>query len=223
MAGSIDSFASGMHGPDTAHSGPAWRSRSDDSPSTLSGVMTDHGEAFQRVTVAEAAHRLGVSVATVRRRIRAGELVAERLIRPQGSAFVVRLPVDASASVSDAYDTEQEPRVTARTQASAPEAMAALIQATLTPIIAPLVAQLDAHRQTVERQADALRELERENGRLAAELAAAHAQNTLLDAPGSTERSDPTTEPLSPFPEPQARTWNEVQPWWRRLLSAVYG
>jgi len=49
----------------------------------MAGVMTDHGETFQRVSVAEAAAILGVSVATVRRRIRGGTLEAETVIRPQ--------------------------------------------------------------------------------------------------------------------------------------------
>jgi hypothetical protein len=69
--------------------------------------MTNQGETFQRVSVAEASSRLGVSVATIRPRILAGELDAETVLRPQGSAFVVRLPLDASAGVDDAYDRDQ--------------------------------------------------------------------------------------------------------------------
>jgi hypothetical protein len=169
----------------------------------LAGVMTNHGEAFERVSVADAAHRLGVSVATVRRRIRAGELVAERLIRPQGSAFVVRLPLDASARVGDTYDTEQEPGVTTRTQASAPEAMAALIQATLTPIIAPLVAQLDAHRQTVEHQAETIGQLREDRGRLSAELAGAQAEIQAL----ASSAASGSAQPASRLPGTFLRAW----------------
>jgi hypothetical protein len=45
-----------------------------------------------------------------------------------------------------------------------------MIEATLTPIVAPLVAELAVSRQTIERQTDELRTLEREDGRQAAEL-----------------------------------------------------
>ena len=44
------------------------------------------------VPLTEAAQRLGVSVDTVRRRIRAGELVAQREQRPQGYRWLVKLP-----------------------------------------------------------------------------------------------------------------------------------
>ena len=52
--------------------------------------------ALERVTVREAARRLGVSVATVRRRIAAGELDAETEERPQGTRFLVLLDDDAA-------------------------------------------------------------------------------------------------------------------------------
>jgi hypothetical protein len=144
----------------------------------MAGVMTDQRETFQRVSVAEAAGILGVSVATVRRRIRAGALTAETVIRPQGSAFMVRLPMDASAGVSDAYDTDQEPRVATRTQASTPDAMVALIQTTIATVLGPLVGQLDAQRQTIERQADTMRSQAETIGTLRAELAAAMAAHS---------------------------------------------
>jgi len=48
--------------------------------------------------------------------------------------------------------------------------MVSLIQTTIATVLGPLVADQAALRQTVERQTDALRELERENGRQAAEL-----------------------------------------------------
>ena len=118
--------------------------------------MTDQPETFQRLSVAEAARLLGVSVATVRRRIRTGELEAETIIRPQGTAFVVRLPLDASAGVSDAYDRDQEPHSTMRPQASPELAVTAMVQTTIATVLGPLMAEQAALRQTVERQADQL-------------------------------------------------------------------
>jgi len=44
------------------------------------------------VPLTEAAQWLGVSVDTVRRRIRTGELVAQREQRPQGYRWLVKLP-----------------------------------------------------------------------------------------------------------------------------------
>jgi hypothetical protein len=49
------------------------------------------------VPLTEAAARLGVSVDTVRRRIRSGELHAQREQRPQGYRWVVALPDDPPA------------------------------------------------------------------------------------------------------------------------------
>jgi hypothetical protein len=97
--------------------------------------MMDQGETFQRVSVAEAAALLGVSEATVRRRIRGSELEAETVFRPQGTAFVVRLPVDASAGVGDAYDRSQEPGDTTRAQASPEHALTAMVQTMIVALV----------------------------------------------------------------------------------------
>jgi len=83
------------------------------------------------------------------------------------------------------------------TQLAQAEALASLIQATLTPIIGPLVGQLDAQRQTIEHQADRVAELERENGRLSAELASARTSISTLTAPGA-----PIAPGLTPISHP---------------------
>lgn len=51
------------------------------------------------VPIAEAARRLGVSPDTIKRRIRAGELVAVREPRPQGFRWVVQLDDGVAAGV----------------------------------------------------------------------------------------------------------------------------
>jgi hypothetical protein len=51
--------------------------------------------------------------------------------------------------------------------------MVSLIQTTIGTVLGPLVGQVDAQRQTIERQADRIAELERENGRLSERLALA--------------------------------------------------
>jgi excisionase family DNA binding protein len=143
--------------------------------------MTQQPATSQHATVTEAAAILGVSTTTIRRMIRRGQLEGQRVERPQGTAFVVTLPVDAAPPLDDAADTRQASGGMARSNATPSEQMATFAAAILTPVLAPLVAQIEAHRQTVERQADALRELERENGRLAMEnatLRASQAKHT---------------------------------------------
>jgi excisionase family DNA binding protein len=51
--------------------------------------MNGHTPTPERITTAEAARRLGVSVATVRRRVAAGELPGEREDRPGGARWWV--------------------------------------------------------------------------------------------------------------------------------------
>lgn len=55
---------------------------------------------IERLTTQEAARRLGVSVATVRRKIAAGELQGVQEARPQGARWYVLLPLS---------DTDHEP------------------------------------------------------------------------------------------------------------------
>lgn len=61
---------------------------------------------IERLTTTEAAHRLGISPATVRRLIAAGTLPAEREVRPQGTRWLVLLDTSADALL------DSKPRVT---------------------------------------------------------------------------------------------------------------
>jgi excisionase family DNA binding protein len=124
--------------------------------------MDETGETEQvpytYVSVAEAAELLGVSVVTIRHMIESGRLEAERVHRPQGSASLVTLPRDGTPA----------------------DAMTGLIQASIGVILGPLVAELGASRQTVERQAETI-------GRQADELDALRAPHATVDASGATE------------------------------------
>jgi excisionase family DNA binding protein len=183
----------------------------------MDGTGSTEHDPYTRVTVAEAAASLGVSVVTIRRMIRRGQLEGERVLRPQGSTYLVKLPVDESA---DATPTEQGAQDVSRANATAQpapaEAIAAMIQATLTPIIAPLVGQLDAQRQTVERQADQLvtqaetigrqservAGLEAEVGRLLSEMRAAQQAKSTLEARTAPLSVETTTGAVSGVPAP---------------------
>src|SRR5688572_24298608 len=103
------------------------------------------------VTIEQAAALLGVSASTIRRRIRAGTLQVTETRRPQGTVWLVHLPPGVRpATATDTVDTASVDTTPAKVQPPA-EAIAAMIQATLTPIIAPLVGELAASRQTIER------------------------------------------------------------------------
>jgi hypothetical protein len=141
--------------------------------------MTEQRETFQRVSVAEAATLLGVSVATVRRMIRTGRLEAERVRRPQGTAFVVHLPVDASTRHHHMGTTA---RPNASDPGSAADAMVSLIRTTIVTVLNPVVAQLDAHRQMVEHASGQITWQAEMIGRLTAERDAARAELAALKA-----------------------------------------
>jgi len=53
--------------------------------------IPDGGETVEKVSVGEAARRLGVSVDTIRRRIGKGELTAHQKATPQGFRWEVEL------------------------------------------------------------------------------------------------------------------------------------
>ena len=182
--------------------------------------MSDQPETYQRISVPEAAEQLGVSVATVRRRIRDGSLRAERVQRPQGVAYVVLLGSDHGTD-HDRSDSDQQVGTTARLNQSAQpapaEAIAAMIQATLTPIIAPLVGELAASRQVNERltdqlmsQADTIAELREERGRLSTALAAEREKSSLEAWTAAQVLQEPST--------PLRRLWAR---WWPILAGLV--
>jgi hypothetical protein len=73
--------------------------------------------------------------------------------------------------------------------------MVSLIQTTIGTVLGPLVGELAASRQTIERQADELRELERELGKFAAERAAAEARYATLEARMGVQAVELTSDP----------------------------
>ncbi len=106
----------------------------------------------------EAARILGVSESTVRRLVKAGKLEAERVLRPQGHVWMVRVPA------SSTNPPEDPPRWIPPSPANPPD------QPTAPPapqgwtkfVLEPLVLELGTSRQRIE-------DLGRENGKLGAE------------------------------------------------------
>jgi len=137
----------------------------------------------------EAAAILGVSLNTLRRRIDAGQVRADKVQRPQGHVWRVyldsvqqppapaqqRSEQDAGSTLhQDADSTLQQP-ATSLMQA---EAMAAYTRSVLEPLVTAL-----------ERSEDHARELEHENGRLGAELERATTAVATLSSELEAERS----------------------------------
>lgn len=107
----------------------------------------------ERVTISEAAERLGVSPDTIRRRLRAGELAAEKVKTAQGLAWRVELPPDALPAPPD---------VIAVVDAAADAVELARLRervAGLERLAEELQSERDAWREQAVRDGDAAREL----------------------------------------------------------------
>ncbi len=122
-------------------------------------------DTYQLVGVLDAARILGVSDSTVRRLVKAGKLEAERVERPQGHVWLVRVPAPAT----DPSGTRQRLAAAAGAEPSGAPALAAW----MTSVLEPLVTELSLMRQANERQAGEVAGLREERGRLTAELDAA--------------------------------------------------
>lgn len=174
-------------------------------------------EATAPVTVEQAAAALGVSPSTVHRRIRSGVLQAERVKRPQGGVWLVHLPPGTTVAAGEPSPPTGTEATAPTAMAPAADALASLIQATLTPIIGPLVAELTASRQTIERQADQLLSQSHTIGRLEAELSAERqAKSALLASTAS--------EPVGPPPTATLPHWRMWAQWGAlALATAIIG
>lgn len=177
------------------------------------------------VTIEQAAALLGVSSSTVRRRIRSGALQVTETRRPQGVVWLVHLPPGVRpADPTDTVDTA--PVTTTPSEPPAAEAMVSLIQTTIGTILGPLVGQLDAQRQTIERQADQLVSQAGTIGRLEAENAALRASPSPQAGSGAPESQEPPTEPPPrpepfPWPIPPHPNWRAFSPWVLMALAIV--
>ena len=109
---------------------------------------------LERISVEEAAARLGVSARTVRNRLGSGELKGERIKTPNGTAWVVEW--EAAAAASD------EPELRELVRLAVAEAFG--------ETVAPLVERSD--------------ELARENERLRAQIAALEADASKVEPRG---------------------------------------
>lgn len=153
----------------------------------------------ERVSIKEAAERLGVSADTIRRRMKKGELVGEKEPTPQGYEWRIVLPVEES----DATTPESEP-------ASASHQGDTIELELLRERIDDLKEERDAWRAQAQRSGEAERELRillRQSQELALPAIA-----TRRDAPGAPEESSSISGDLQP-----------VKGWIARFRAALRG
>ena len=171
--------------------------------------MIEASPGVRQVSVAEAAVLLGVSVDTIKRRVRSGALQSSRTAHGR---VLVRLPEDEAAPHAS-QEPASAPQDASQVHGTAPE-LAALQER-----MATVVAERDWLRERVER-AESEREQLRillSNAQQSLVRALQAAPQTPVDAPTAPESPDLTTESSAP--------------WWRRwrawlaagLVVAVVG
>jgi excisionase family DNA binding protein len=163
--------------------------------------MSEQPATLQGVTVAEAATILGVSTATVRRMLKRGQLEGQRVIRPQGSAFVVMLPGQATDAAEDATSTLQGSGVTPRDNASPGAQLAAWSET----FLLPLVAALERSQVTIREQAEELGMTRAERDAARAEVETLRAAQAKQDADLPAGGQIATTDAPEP---PGPRLWH---------------
>ncbi len=160
----------------------------------------DRSPAF---TLREAAAVLGVSLNTLRRRIAAGQVRADRVQRPQGHVWQVYL--DDAAPCRDRADGTVQRDGAGTVQQPPADLMRAEAMATYTrSLLEPLVARLAEQEQIIRSQAE-------EVGALRAQLAAAEDR---LHAPAAQDAQNATQGPnlTAQAPEPTTEPPTEPQP-----------
>jgi hypothetical protein len=162
------------------------------------------------VPMAEAVQILGLSATTIRRKIASGELEAERITRPQGEAWLIRVAGDLPLATADPPGAHHEPPGTLQESPGASH-HAPPSTDVLTVVVVPLLAEVAASRQTIERLGETIRDQAETIGRQSAELEAARVQIQALTAPAAVESPDPTREPW----------WRAWAPWLLAVTAIV--
>jgi excisionase family DNA binding protein len=188
--------------PDSAESGP------------------DAQEGAERVTLQEAATRLGVGITTARRWVRSGRLKAIREETPQGHTWRVLLPRGADAgagagTVSPPPDAASAPSDSpAFREVGRLEAHVADLRAT----VADLREQLSRKDDELVSRRREVQELHVLLGRaqLPRPVEVASGSESVVDS-GETPEGTPGTDSAGAGAESGAQPRAPV-PWWRRLL-----
>lgn len=185
---------------------------------TLAPVMVDSSVTYQLVSIPDAARILRLSESSIRRLIKAGRLEAERVQRPQGYAWLVKVPAPSTdppeqpprqVGASGATYPPEEPAPS--TVAAQADAISGLVAATVGSLLGPLVSELAASRQQNERQAEQLVTQAESIGRLTAERDAAQASYASILA----------AQPVEPTADARMTVWARWAPLGLSLLAVV--
>ena len=144
------------------------------------------------LTLAEAASRLGVSVYTVRRQVKRGELEAEQVATPHGLAWRVRLSNLPGDMVTLTNEAEQVAQGSTMVE---------------------LIRLIDQYRAAEERHRQELMELSGRVGYFQAQLEQARETIRALEAPRSADVDPDATSGAEAAPDASKR------PRWRRWLG----
>jgi hypothetical protein len=74
---------------------------------------------MELITLADAAHRLGVSVDTVRRRLQKGELKGQQQARPQGFIWLIEMPDETDHQGNSVAGSQAEAEVNSQVSVAA--------------------------------------------------------------------------------------------------------
>ena len=175
-------------------------------------MMTDAPDGVRRVTVAEAAALLGVSVDTIKRRIRSGGLQGIRTARGRVLVAVPDYEAAPQAVPAAPHDPVDAPQGVGQVQGSDVE------HGALVERVAAITAERDWLRERVERA-----ESEREQLRILLSNAQQSLVRALHAAPQGAE-VPPEPQPVpDPFPVPNPPTPNAEPSRWRRWWLALAG
>lgn len=164
----------------------------------------------ERLTTAQAAHRLGVSQTQIRRLVASGRLRAEMVERPQGTRLFVLWDTPDETPERSLPDAPSTPQATRQ---DAPEV--ATEDATPRASAATDVAWLQERLEQAETERAELRRmlnLEQQTvAALRADLAAAHATLRALDAPGTRQGTPLGWPPDVPTPRTPTDSTDEAE------------
>ena len=187
----------------------------------MARVMTVQDRS-EFVPVAEAARRLGLSLSTVKRRVRDGTLEAEQHQRRQGTVYRVRVPWNDPAAIVDGPRNDPgSSKDRPPSESVAPFTIQPGTTHDLSDVIAtatgPLQAIINERDATIAGHVLVIRELERENGRLSAALETVQERLTALDA-----RTAPAAVEMPTGPAESPRVlWGRLWPALSILVAFV--
>jgi excisionase family DNA binding protein len=163
----------------------------------------------ERVTIREAARRLGVSPDTIRRRIRGGELASTRAQQGKGSIIYVELP-----------DAAPNAKPTAGEEYSSPADLGSSVASSRgEEYSSPLPPEVEILKDYVSELKRQLEAREREVRELHVLLEQAQ---RALPPPRAEPNAEPMAQPYAePVPGPMPERDEPSAPWYRRLWQSI--